>query len=86
MKQTLAEVYMLTGENAKAIELLDGLLSRPGDLTVACLKLDPAMDRLRDDPEFQEVLPKHEGGEGRAAVTERPSGRAFQRVPSVVCA
>lgn len=26
----LAEVYALTGENAKAIELLDGLLSRPG--------------------------------------------------------
>ena len=29
MTQTLAEVYMVTGENAKAIELIDGLLSRP---------------------------------------------------------
>ncbi len=42
MTQALAEVYMVTGENAKAIELLDGLLSRPGDLTVAFLKLDPS--------------------------------------------
>ena len=54
------QVYMVTGENAKAIELLDGLLSRPADLTVAFLKLDPTLDRLRDDPEFQKVLAKHE--------------------------
>jgi len=58
--QTLAEVYLVTGENAKAIELMDGLLSRPADLTVAFLKLDPTWDRLRDDPEFQKVLAKHE--------------------------
>ncbi len=49
----LAEVYALTGENAKAIELLDGLLSRPSDLTVNVLKLDPAADPLRDDPAFK---------------------------------
>jgi TolB-like protein/Flp pilus assembly protein TadD len=58
--QALAEVYMVTGENAKAIELMDGLLSRPADLTVAFLKLDPTVDRLRDDPEFQKVLAKYE--------------------------
>ena len=58
--QALAEVYVVTGENAKAIELLDGLLSRPGDLTVALLKLDPTWDPLRDDPDFQKVLAKHE--------------------------
>jgi TolB-like protein/Flp pilus assembly protein TadD len=61
MKQALAEVYAVTGENAKAIELLDGLLSRPGDLTVPLLKLDPTWDRLRDDPEFQKLLATHEG-------------------------
>jgi tetratricopeptide (TPR) repeat protein len=62
MTQALAEVYMVTGENAKAIELLDGLLSRPSELTVAFLKLDPTVDRLRDDPDFQKVLAKHERG------------------------
>lgn len=58
----LAEVYALTGESAKAIELLDGLLSRPSGVTVASLRVDPAMDRLRGDPKFQELLQKYEGG------------------------
>jgi tetratricopeptide (TPR) repeat protein len=56
----LAEVYALTGENAKAIELLDGLLSRPSDLTVHVLKLDPVFDSLRNDPGFQNLLAKYE--------------------------
>ena len=50
----------MTGENAKAIELVDGLLSRPGELTVPLLKLDLAWDRLRGDPDFQKLLAKHE--------------------------
>jgi len=57
--QTLAEVYALTGENAKAVEILDGLLSRPGELTVPLLKIDFVWDRLRDDPAFQALLAKH---------------------------
>ena len=60
MTAMLAEVYAVIGENANAIELLDGLLSRPGGVTVASLKLDPAMDRLRDDPNFQILLKKCE--------------------------
>ena len=39
MTQTLAEVYAIVGEQEKAIDLLDGLLSRPGNLTVAILKI-----------------------------------------------
>jgi tetratricopeptide (TPR) repeat protein len=57
--ETLGAVYALTGENAKAIELIDGLLSRPGNLTVTLLKLDPVWDGLRNDPAFQQVLAKH---------------------------
>ena len=56
---TLAEVYAVTGENAKAIELLDGLLSRPSDLTVSLLKLDPIYDGVRNDPGFEAMLAKH---------------------------
>ena len=56
----LAEVYAVTGENAQAIELLDGLLSRPSDLTVPILKFDPSWESLRDDPAFQQMLAKHE--------------------------
>ena len=62
MTQTLAEVYAVTGENAKAIELIDGLLSRPAPLTVAFLKIDPSVDLLRNDPAFQKVLAKYENG------------------------
>ena len=56
---TLAEVYAVTGENQEAIKLLDGLLSRPGDLTVEILKLDPVYDGLRNDPAFKALLEKH---------------------------
>ncbi len=59
MTAALAEVYALTGENAKAIALLDGLLSRPSDLTVALLEVDPTMDGLREDPTFAVMLAKH---------------------------
>ena len=62
LKSALAEVYVLTGENTKAIALLDELLSQPSDVTVAGLKIDPTMRRLRDDPEFQKLLAKHQGG------------------------
>ncbi len=61
MTAMLAEVYAITGENASAIELLDGLLSRPSGVSVAWLRIDPAMDGLRDDPKFQELLQKYAG-------------------------
>ena len=59
MTAALAEVCAVTGENTNAIELLDGLLSRPSGVTVALLRLDPAMDQLRDDRRFQELLQKY---------------------------
>src|SRR5213082_173912 len=55
----VAEVYANVGENARAIELLDGLLSRPSPVTVALLKLSPAWDPLRKDPRFQALIDKH---------------------------
>ena len=60
-KGALAQVYALTGENQKAIAILDELLSRPSDLTVEFLKLDPIYDGLRNDPAFQALLEKHQG-------------------------
>ena len=60
--QAVAEVYAVTGENAKALEVLNELLSRPSDVTTAVLKIDPALDRLREDPGFQELIAKHEKG------------------------
>ena len=61
MTQTRAEVYALTGEQEKAIDLLDKLLSRPSPVTVAVLKVNPIWDSLRDNPRFIELLKKYGG-------------------------
>ncbi len=52
----LARTYALVGRQDAAIERLTELLARPGDLTVALLRLDPAWDPLRADPRFQALL------------------------------
>jgi serine/threonine-protein kinase len=59
--QTLAEIHMTVGDYAKAIEIADGLLSRPSQLTVAILKIHPLWDPLRNDPRFVALLKKHGG-------------------------
>jgi TolB-like protein len=55
----VAEVCGIVGENARAIELLDGLLGRPSAVTVPILKISPAWDGLRNDPRFQALLDKY---------------------------
>ena len=59
--QSLAETYMVVGEYDKAIEIVDGLLSRPTQVTVAALKLNPLWDPVRQDPRFIAMLQKHGG-------------------------
>jgi TolB-like protein len=61
MTQTLAEVYAIVGEQEKAIDLLDGLLSRPGALTVTMLKFVPIWGPLHDNPRFIALLKKYGG-------------------------
>jgi TolB-like protein len=55
----VAEVYCIVGENSRAIELLDGLLSRPSAVTVQGLKVNPVWDSIRDDPRFKALIDKH---------------------------
>src|SRR5437763_1049507 len=55
----VAEGYANVGENARAIELLDGLLSRPSPVTVVLLKLSPIWDPIRKDPRFQALIDKY---------------------------
>jgi TolB-like protein/Tfp pilus assembly protein PilF len=57
----VAEVYAILGENSRAIEILDGLLSRPSSITVQVLNLNPVWDPLRNDPNFQALLTKYGG-------------------------
>ena len=55
----VAEVCAILGDNDRAIELLDGLLNRPSEVSVSILKLNPAWDPLRKDPRFQALIDKH---------------------------
>ena len=54
--EQVAQVYTILGDNARAIGLLDELLSRPSEVTSQSLKLDPAWDPLRKDPRFDKLL------------------------------
>ena len=53
--EEVAQVYAILGDNARAIELLDGLLSRPSAVTLQTLKINPVWDPLRADPAFQKL-------------------------------
>jgi TolB-like protein/Tfp pilus assembly protein PilF len=55
----VAEVHAILGDNDRAIEILDGLLSRPSSVTVQGLKLNPIWDPLRSDPRFQGLTDKY---------------------------
>jgi TolB-like protein/Tfp pilus assembly protein PilF len=59
--EQVAQVYAILGDNARAIELLDGLLSRPSEVTLQTLKVNPAWDPIRNDPAFQALFAKYAG-------------------------
>jgi serine/threonine-protein kinase len=57
----VAQVHAIVGKNDRAIEILDGLLSRPSAVTVPGLKVNPIWDPLRNHPRFQALLTKYSG-------------------------
>jgi len=59
--EDVAQVYAILGDNARAIELLDGLLSRPTGVTLQNLRVNPAWDPIRSDPLFQALFAKYAG-------------------------
>jgi TolB-like protein/Tfp pilus assembly protein PilF len=59
--QSLAEIYLIVGEYDKALPIVDGLLSRPTQVTVAQLKMSPLWDPVRQDPRFIAMIQKHGG-------------------------
>lgn len=52
----LARIYVMVGEYEAAINRLEYLVSIPGYLTPAWLRLDPTWDPLRTDPRFQRLV------------------------------
>ena len=59
--EAAAAVYGIVGDTDRAIELLDGLLSRPSGTTVGTLKLNPVWDPIRNDPRFQALMQNYGG-------------------------
>ena len=54
----LAQVYVMVGEYDKAFDQIEYLLSIPGELSVALLKIDPVWAPLRGLPRFQKLVQK----------------------------
>jgi tetratricopeptide (TPR) repeat protein len=56
-----AEIFAYLGENDEALRLLDRLLQMPAgrEASVPLLRADPAYDRLRDDPRFEQMLRRY---------------------------
>ena len=52
----LARIYTMVGESDTAVSRLEYLLSIPGWLTPAWLRIDPAWDPLRRNPRFQRLV------------------------------
>jgi len=59
--EQVAQVYTILGDNGRAIELLDGLLSRPTGVTLQSLRVNPAWDPIRNDPAFLALFAKYAG-------------------------
>jgi len=58
--ESLALIYVWTGEFDEAFRLLDHLLAVPNfELSVPLLKLDPSWDPLREDPRLQALIEKY---------------------------
>jgi hypothetical protein len=56
LQHQLARIYVLTGEQDKAIDQLEQLLRMPYYLSPGWLKIDPAFDPLRQHARFQELV------------------------------
>ncbi len=58
--EELALTLTMTGRYDAAIDRIELLLSVPGDMSVARLRLDPRWDPLRQHPRFRALLDKYE--------------------------
>jgi serine/threonine-protein kinase len=59
LMETEAEIHAIFGDAGSAVPILDGLLQRPSNVTVALLKLNPTWDSIRNDPRFKALIDKY---------------------------
>jgi serine/threonine-protein kinase len=56
----LARILMMTGQHDAAIDRIEFLLSVPGSMSVALLRVDPLWNPLRSHPRFQALMEKYD--------------------------
>jgi hypothetical protein len=56
MQHQLVHVYILVGENEKALDKLELLLKIPYYLSPGWLRIDPTFDPLRQNPRFRRLI------------------------------
>jgi TolB-like protein/Tfp pilus assembly protein PilF len=61
VSESAARVYVAVGEADRAIDILNGLLARPSNMTVWLLKVQPFWDPIRQDPRFIDLLKRYGG-------------------------
>jgi serine/threonine-protein kinase len=54
--EDLARIYAMVGEPDAAIDRIEYLLKRPGELSVHLLRIDPTWDVLREHPRFEKLV------------------------------
>ena len=55
-QQLMARIYMMTGEQDKAVDLLETILKEPYFMTPAWLSVDPTRAPLKANPRFQRLI------------------------------
>jgi serine/threonine-protein kinase len=55
-KYQIARIYILVGQYDKAIDLIEPILSQPGDVTPGWLRIDPIFAPLKGNPRFERLL------------------------------
>ena len=61
IQHQLARIYILFGEQEKALDQLEQLLKIPYYLSPALLRIDPNFDPLRKNPRFQKLVAEKQG-------------------------
>jgi hypothetical protein len=56
-EHALARIYVRAGQSDRAIDLLEGLLQRPSELSPGRLRIDPNFAPLKDHPRFRKLIP-----------------------------